>query len=221
MSATSWIWDNKEWLFSGLGLVVILAFLRWIKQTSKPTSLATDPLSDLMLGTRSAPLPAPHWFWRLLQLIPGLRPLAWRKIYSDERLDQEIRIGARGDGGGIELYRDGDNGRAQVWLDVVNLAPFPIEIDRITGDLTVAGVAVAQINAVDRHTISAKRWGDVYVQFPLSAGQLDAVTLQLKHRPDAKAGLRIRVYLESGIRNVGLTRQFESGNCRFTNFHIT
>ena len=222
MTETSWIWENKEWLFSGLGLAVVSACLVWWnRRGSKHPSLTSDPLSHLMQQMTPAPLPQPHLFWRTLQHVPGLRRLAWRKIYSETRLDQQIRVGVRGDGGGIDLCHNGGDGLAQVWLDIINSTPFPIVIDRITGELTVAGAVIARINAVDRHTVPPRRWAEVYFQFSLSSGELDSIAVQLKHRPDAKAGLRIRVYLETDVRDVSLSRQFESGNCRFSNFKVT
>jgi hypothetical protein len=173
-----------------------------------------------MEGMSEPRLPNPRWIWRTLQHVPGFQSLSWNKIYTEARLGQEIRIGVRGDGGGIDLYRNGDDGRAQIWLDVVNMAPFPIEIDRITGELTVDGATIAQINALDRHTVPARRWKDVYFEFPLSSAQLHAVEFQLRHRSDAKAGLRLRVYFESETGKGNLTPQLESGNCRFTNFRV-
>ena len=223
MTALSWIGENREWLFSGLGVVVLSAFGAWLFKRRSPAQAATtiDPLLNPMQGTENMSLPKPHCFWRALQHVPGLRRTAWKKIYSEPRLNQEIRIGVRGDGEGIDVYRNGNEGHVRVWLDVVNMLPFPVEIDRITGALTVSGAVVAEINSVDRHTLKARRWGDVFFQFSLSSSQLEAIALQRQNRPDARAGMRIRVYLQSNVRNVSLDRQIESGNCRFTNFRKT
>jgi hypothetical protein len=61
-------------------------------------------------------------------------------------------------------------------------------------------------------------WADVYFDIQLSSTHLESIEFQRKQRSDTKAGLRINVYFDSEIREFCLYRDFECGNCRFTNF---
>ena len=145
----NWIWTNKEWLFSGIGVVLVLALVsvarRWLRKRPEPSSFSSA--EEVFLPTIAEVQPPPHRLWTVLNEIPGFRVWAQRHIFTDAEIRRRIRIGVCGSDEGMSFSKVGEQGRVRVWLDVVNFDPFSLTIDRITGNVTVAGCAVAELKA--------------------------------------------------------------------------
>lgn len=219
MTVWNWIWDNKEWLFSGAGVVVFAAVLTWlVKRKPAPERDYLNDGGHTLLMPQMQMEPAPHWGWRVMEKIPGLAGWARRNIYTESEILKRVRITVRSEGEGIVLYRNGEDGDARVRLDVVNLNPFPLLIDRITGQVTVADCPIAPINVGDQYEVPASGWTDVYFQVPLTANQVTTAEFQLKNRPDAVAGVQAKFYVVSEVRKLIINRSTSSGNSRYPNF---
>jgi hypothetical protein len=221
MPVIQWIWTNREWVFSGIGVVVLAAILRFVwhriaNDTKQPDVLAEPPFIA-PTGTSAA---RPSQWWSFLERIPGLQRLARKRLYTSDAIARRVRIWVRGEGDGMSFWKLGEHGKLEVWLDVVNLNPFPLTIDRITGHATVAGSAVASVQSVDQHEVAATATQDVHVSFPLAEADIQQIAFQLKQQTDAAAGLNIRLYMLSEIRKLTLDRQLSTGNRRFLNFQL-
>lgn len=64
----------------------------------------------------------------LAQVLPFL--LRW--YYKPEKIAAKIKVRISSDGDGI-VFWGGEMPRAQAWLQITNLSPFPIRFDRIYG----------------------------------------------------------------------------------------
>jgi hypothetical protein len=221
MSAVSWLYANKDWIFSGIGVAALAAILgRLFQRRHKPTdegeTMWAEPIFPLLV---SAPTPVPT-HWKLIEKLPGLRTMAQQRIYSEERIGQAIRIWIRSEGDGINISKNGDGGVVRAHLDVINLNPFPLLLDRFTGDVTVSGSPVAKINVIDRHQVPAVSWADVYFESTLNADEIKTIEFHLKQNQNSTAGMNARFYFQCEVREFTLLRQPASGNCRFLNFNL-
>lgn len=65
----------------------------------------------------------------MLRLLARLFPWVLRRAYSEEKLANKIKIAVRSDGEGVSVW-DGEHPRAIAWIELTNLTPFDIEVDR-------------------------------------------------------------------------------------------
>lgn len=220
MSPASWIWENKEWLFQGVGATAVIALVGMLFRSSRrrvePTALAVD--AGAFLST-IGDAPKPSGWWLFAEKIPGLKRVAREKIYTEQEIDRRVRVRVSSDGEGMSFWKMSDHGSLSIWLDFVNLNPFPLKIECITGHATVAGSAVAEIKIVDRHNIPALAWHAIHLETVLTEAQIERIKSQLSQRMDVLAGLNLRIYAKNDVRELTLVRNTESGNRRFVNFN--
>lgn len=218
MNVALWLRDNLQWIFSGIGVPVVVGLLALIWRRRRPANAGpVDPDEIVFLAQPISP-PKPSPIWTFAANIPGLRRIAQTRIFTEQEIARRIRVTIRSEGDGVAIYKNGEEGTAHVYLDIVNLNPFPISLHPLTGDLTVADAAIAHFDVVDHFEVDAQSCGDVSFSFLLSKAQLGTAVMLVKNRPDATAGIYANIYVESPVRRVKLTRRTSSGNRRFTNF---
>lgn len=218
MNVAMWVWDNKEWLFSGVGVTAAVAFLAFIRRRRRSPQSGVDDSDDFPFLAQPVAPPEPSRVWRAVSHIPGLTRYAQKRIFTDDEIAKRIRVTIRSEGDGISIYKSGEEGTASVYLDVLNLNPFPISLHPITGDLTVADAAIAPLNSVDRFDIGAQSYADVSFSCQLSKAQMGNAVMQADARPDATAGVHVNIYVETPLGRLKLMRRTSSGNRRFVNF---
>lgn len=143
-------------------------------------------------------------------------------IDADDALRKVVRIRVSSDGEGIIVYKNGDDGEFRAYLDIVNFAPFPIEIERIVGEFVVRNSPVGKLQHLQRAKVGACDAASVYVHADLTAEQIKKIAFQLAHANGHVdgVGFRLLMYVEYNGRRVELMREVLTGNARFTNFSI-
>jgi hypothetical protein len=219
-SMFSWVWENKEWLFSGAGVAVICGIIALWRSKHRPPQTVISVPEDEYFPIADESDPPLGRFWFIAQKLPGLRGLAARRIFTEREIVKRLRITVSGEGDGMSFWKFNNQGKLNVRLEFVNFNPFSLVVDRITGNANVGGSPVASLGIMDRYEIAATSHRIVPIEVGLNAAQVEQIEFQLRQRADAPGGMDLKVYLETPVRSAMLQRQLATGNCRFLNFQV-
>jgi len=123
---------NKEWLFSGAGVTVIV-FVSTIFFKKRTKQEKREDLFGLEYNTKKQPLVSIYSF--IPKLILNHR-------FKDTRLDSLISLDVRPRGESVQLDL-GELPKCQVWLKLTNHSPFDLDIESIKGDLNYYGCTIS------------------------------------------------------------------------------
>jgi len=145
------------------------------------------------------------WAWKFVSWLPGFLLRRW---WTREALAARIRIDVRPRHSPVQINGGPEITRADIWLEVQNNGYFPVELDRMTVVLTLAGSRVQFFN-LDRLPIPADSRAELHVEGPIPPG------LILHYARNIKNGdiVSLSVYAEfnSKIHNFAVRRQDLSG----------
>lgn len=131
--------------------------------------------------------------WRLLSWLPGF-VLRW--FFSKNWLSAHTRIDIRPRHDPVSVY-GGELPHVQLWIVIANRGHFPIEMDRLTAELTF-GALIAQFFKLDKIQIAADGELEVLVQGALTGEQIAHIA-KIKERP--QIALQIRAEFNSKVHN--------------------
>lgn len=219
----AWIWDNKDWLFSGLGvllLTVVGAALRKLFTRKEQARSVMNSAFDFNPITMASPEPQPLWIWRIVERIPmpGFQTWAWKHIYTPTRIATAVRLRISGGEHGMRFYRAEEASTVSVSLHVINFTPFPITVDRIVGDIGVANGSVAPFNHMRRVKVAKLSDEISYFEVPLSQQQIRR-TYQL-YKQGRTGSVNAILYLTTEFGEVEIRVYLKTGNTEFVNFHL-
>lgn len=83
----------------------------------------------------------------LIRALAKALPSIVGRFYTEEKIARGIRFQIRSDHEGLSFW-GADMPRASAWVDILNLTPFTIEIDRMFGEF-VHGAAVADFSYLE------------------------------------------------------------------------
>lgn len=149
MSLFELINENKEWLFSGAGILVLTIIFSFIRKASKKEIQDSKQLMNIYC------------------LVPNS---VLRRQFSEQRINKLVNIDLmpRGESAKLNLC---ELPICQVWLCVVNHSPFSIEFESIKGELNYNGCRVSIENS-DHTNISPHSTNDtVLLEGPLTGEQ--------------------------------------------------
>lgn len=215
----TWLLANKEWLFQGIGATALVALLALFfrRRGTRATNVELSSIEDVFLRSKEGnAVPSP--IWNAVAVLPGAKLIAHRCIFTEEEISKRIRVQVSSDRDGMTFWKSGDQSQVSVWLDIVNHNPFPITLDRIAGDITVNGASVVPIRTLDRRVIPAHSNENVHFSEAANSEQVRLIEFQLLQREDVPAGLNIRIYFQSEVRDLMVGRPITTGNCVFHNF---
>lgn len=129
-------------VISGICLLIKYFFKR--KPSPQPTERGDLDFSRSIFNSPT-PEPDPAPIWRFIEYVPFCRRWAGRHIYTTTRICSNIRVHVNGGASGMRFYWSAEAANASISLYIVNLNPFPLTIDRIVGELTVANAKVASV----------------------------------------------------------------------------
>jgi len=125
-----YILDNKEWIFSGAGVTAIVVvgtyFLTKSKGKDEPESIFN------VAQYHRKPLVSVYTF------LPGF---VLKRRFKEERINSYIRMDVRPRGEVVRLNL-GELPDCQVWLQLINHAPFDLDVENIKGELNYNGCRI-------------------------------------------------------------------------------
>lgn len=212
-----WIRDHSDLLFKLISAAVgvlglVLTFYR------NRSGASVDALDEDSFVGQGPPEGKPWWGWQLLVVVPFVRPIALRKLHTEARVSNRVRITIKSTGYGMQFYK-GDQSYVTLWLDVINMNPFPIKIHKISGEIQVSECAVAPIQIIDHYELPALGWrDDIYLKVPLAVGDVSTIERLRDGPSEVTAGVSLNVYLGNRIRDQMIMRRSATMNRVFTNF---
>lgn len=130
------MWDlvvsNLPWIFSGIGVVAVLAISRAARQFT---------LMPLVRGTG-----------RILRLVRGL-------LWSDSELNGKVELDVRPRGCPLEIWLD-ETPHADIWVTITNHSPLDLTITSLSAEWSYGGVSTKAVDSepdlvVRAHTSSS------------------------------------------------------------------
>lgn len=149
----------------------------------------------------------------VVKVLGKLLPFAIRWYYKPAKIAQKIKIQIRGSHEGVTFY-GGELPRAMAWLEITNLSPFPLEIDRLHGNFWY-GTQLAAFYFLKRCRIEPSADQEILIEAELT----DAHSAYIKRnqgKMDTK--LTLNAYILCGVNNIELYREIPTKNVRLVNF---
>jgi hypothetical protein len=131
--------------------------------------------------------------WKIMSWLPGF---VLRRYVTKQSLVEKTQIDVRPRNSPVQLL-GGDIPEATIWLRIDNKNNFPIELDRLTVELWLAG-RTAQFFYLDRVSIPAGKPCEVYVKGLLTEGHIKHMIL---NRQNPNVSLQVRAEFNSKIHN--------------------
>jgi hypothetical protein len=155
---------------------------------------------------------------QILRFLPGF---VLRRFYPPEKIAQKILIEFSSSGEGLSFYKSEQYSSIRGWLIVTNLSPFPIEIDRILGEIFVGG-RVADVAFLQRTRVKPSSTTKLLFEIELTANQVKRIEWNISPQCQPVApeiGFEIKhAYLITKVTDVVLFRRVATGNYSFANF---
>ncbi len=149
----------------------------------------------------------------LLRLVPAFL-LQW--YWTEKRLASNVQTMVRGDGQGIKI----DGGEIPYFsslLEVQNLTPFPIEVDRLFGDVFCGG-RIASFVSLERKAIKSLASEQVFIRADMTDAQARYLANTYKTN---RVHIVLSGFILSRIRGFSLIgRRIESTNVEIINVRV-
>lgn len=126
-----YIINNKEWIFSGAGVTLVLLLGALFKKRSKKVTNET--------GIFDSHPPISQPLVSVYTLVPNFL-LKWR--FREYRLNALIKIDIRSRGEAIRLNL-GELPDCRIWLLLINHSPFDLDVESIKGELNYNGCRIS------------------------------------------------------------------------------
>ncbi len=126
-----YISENKEWIFSGVGVTALAFVGTYILKVSKKKEVPVN-VFDLEKAPKKSIL-------SLYSLAPNFI-LRWR--FKELRINQLVKIDTRPRGESIHLNL-GELPNCTVWVQIINHTPFYLDIENIKGELNYKGCGIS------------------------------------------------------------------------------
>jgi hypothetical protein len=144
-------------------------------------------------------------------LVPRLLGWFYKRSWIADRI--KIRVSSEGDGVVVNGGRDLPNLR--ITMQVTNLSPFSIELDRVITQVALRGGVLGEFVHLRHVALKPATETMFEIHGPLSQHQLDYLDRQ-PDRPDAT--LYLCAFVNCKVHNFQLDRQITAGNVRYINF---
>lgn len=202
-----WIIDNKEWLFSGIGLLVLssgwymlgFGYSRW-KERYDVSIMLHPEIANLevkyeSVGSRSPLSRLPAFLVRLL-----VRP---------DKVASKVRLALRGEKP-IALSLNSEVPRLDLYFEITNLSPLDLVLDRLLIDMWF-GQPTFNHTLLRRYVIpSSKITKDVYFRHELTTSQrhqIEEFVARERHR--GSIHIYLTAYFESKAGRVVVEERIE------------
>jgi hypothetical protein len=145
------------------------------------------------------------------RLLSRVASFTLRRHWTEQRLAACVRVTIPGDRQAVRVT-GGDGPEVSIWLEVQNLSPFSITVDRLFGDI-FCGPKIASFVHVDPKTIEPLHSDTVY----LSIDMTDAKARQLAVCHEKRVRISLQGFARCRVRDFKLIRDFETTHVELTN----
>lgn len=113
---TDWLLKNKEWLFSGSGLVLFGLLARWVAKFIRLRGPVAPPFDQAVFRTR----PLPSEIKKVIKDAPSLRQSARAQEFVGLKVQWRTTLGSaiEKDDGTVRLFLNEGNSGSDVWCNV-------------------------------------------------------------------------------------------------------
>lgn len=157
--------------------------------------------------------------WITSMLIRGLAkilPFIVRKFYTEEMLANNIRVQIRSDHEGLSIW-GGDMPHFRGWVDILNLTPFTIEIDRLFGSF-VFSHELSRFYNLEPFKLAPSQEKQIYINAELNSNQVAFIQRMLKIDNSVETKLEVKALVKTSAHNQIISKQVRTNNRRFVNF---
>ena len=149
----------------------------------------------------------------LLKMLGGLLPSLLGWFYKAEWIDARIklRVGSEGDGVTVQ---GGELPYLRIWLQVTNLSPFTIELDRVVAQVQLRGGVVGEFSHLHKHKIKPSSEEQFMLEGSLSQSQIAYLERQ---ESSYQSTLYLTSYVNCRVHNLELRRNVQTTNVRYLN----
>ncbi len=146
----------------------------------------------------------------LLKALGAAVPVILGWFYKPGRIDRDIKIRPTGEGEALNFYAS-DLPNIQVWLQITNLSPFTIELDRILVQVSY-GAVIGEFSSLRRITLKPASEELIKVESALTSKQVASVLVQSKTANYAT--LYITAFFNCKVHNLEVARNPQTTNIR-------
>jgi hypothetical protein len=148
-----------------------------------------------------------------LKLLGALIPTILGWVYKAEWISARIKLRVGSEGEGITV-QGGELPYLRVWLQVTNLSPFTIELDRLIAQVQLRGAVVGEFVHIHRHTIKPSSEEQFLLEGNLSSAQMAYLVRQ---PTTAESMLYLAAYINCDLHNLEVRRNVQTSNVRYLN----
>lgn len=147
-----------------------------------------------------------------VKLLAQVFPFLLRWYYKPEKIAAKIKVRISSDGDGI-VFWGGEMPRAQAWLEITNLSPFPIRFDRIYGYFWY-GTQLAPFFLLKQQTVDAAHEIRICIQAQLAQSHAEYIR---NNQGKMEAKLELGALGICKVNQFELIRDIQTNNVRMEN----
>lgn len=197
-----WVIVNKQWLFSGIGLVVVLAIWRWISHSAANWRLARalpeptqwSALRHTSVRSRSLTTYLPNWLLK--------------SLFTPEQIAKKIRIGPR-ENNPVARHLGTPIPEISLYFQITNLSPLDLILDRLIVQAWFAQPAVFAMS-VNRDVVpSGEITEGVAIRQFLTAEQAAFIKTFYESPQSSTIQIWVLAYFDSRVGTLTVQRSIE------------
>lgn len=148
-----------------------------------------------------------------VKVLGKLLPFMIRWYYKPEKIAQKIIIRIRSSHEGITFY-GGELPHITAWLEITNLSPFPLELERLYGHFWY-GTRLAAFYFLKRCRIEPSSEQGLLVEADLTSSQSEYIK---RNQGKMEAKLSLDAFVVCNVNNIELRRDIPTNNVRLVNY---
>lgn len=152
----------------------------------------------------------------LIRVLAKILPSAIGYFYTEEKIAQGIKFQIRSDHEGMSFW-GADMPRASAWVDILNLTPFTIEIDRMYGEF-INGAGVADFFYLEPKVLKPSGEVQVLIATHMGANQANYIQNMMQYLDSTETGLYLKAVVKTSVRKQLVIKSIRTKNRRYVNF---
>ena len=151
-----------------------------------------------------------------IRLLEWLAPFTLKKLYPIKRIDGLIEIRVSPTGEGIE-YWGGDVPRVQAWIEIINLSPFHLKMDRAFGAF-LYGSEVAEFTHLKIEKLKPAEKISFPINGTMSAGNAEFIQRLITSKNRNTPEIRFEAHILCRVHDLPIYRRLTTTHHRMVNF---
>jgi hypothetical protein len=151
-----------------------------------------------------------------VKLLGWAFPFTLRWKYPPKRIDELIKIRISPQGNGIEFW-SGDMPKVRAYIEITNLSPFPLEIERAYGTFEY-GSDLEKFIYLKRESIRPASEISIPIEASITKEHVAVIRRLMPSNP--RPALRFNAHVLCKVHNFELSRAMETSHHRLVNFNV-